>query len=157
MELSEILSLQQHDQAVPQYLLKNYEDAFQDYRDALDNFNQKIEISFRSKMNSFNSEQGYKGKIYVLIDDGYGSSCEEVLLGLKSHPNTIVIGKNSSGTKHFENMGILLLSNSKIIVQIGTHFWKFKNDLFIEKREITSEIIVPAGENALDVVSSIIN
>ena len=69
-----------------------------------------------------------------------------------NHKYTKTVGQNSGGYVHFGNMGLIVLPNSQIIIQMATDFWKYKDGRFIEFIGHTPDIKVRKGKDALGVV-----
>lgn len=89
--------------------------------------------------------------IVVLIDAECASACESALEALELHPHVLTVGENTTGAVHFGNMGIVVLPNSQIVVQMATDFWQFRDHRSVEKIGYTPKVRVPHGEDALDV------
>lgn len=98
--------------------------------------------------------QRYQGPIYLLADADCGSSGESTLDALMSHPNAKVVGENTAGLLHFGEVGTVLLPNSKIRVQMGTQFIRYKDNRIYEKTGIAPKIGLRPGTDALMFVQS---
>ena len=98
----------------------------------------------------------YAGKLYVLMDRDCGSTCEAAVLLLKRIANTRVIGQKSAGAYGYGNAGLLLLPNSKILLQVPTRAFVHPKDLYEERRGLIPDIAVSEKEDALEVALALI-
>ena len=98
----------------------------------------------------------YNKPLYVLADQGCGSSCESTIDALRSHPRFILVGKNTKGQHAFGNVLPITLPNSKIEILLASHHLKFIDKANIEKTGFHPSIIVRDDEDALSHVLEII-
>jgi hypothetical protein len=130
-------------------------------RERLDKMLRRYEESKRGSLPTERSEPfqrievpatlAFPRPIVVLIDAGCASACESALEALELHPHVLTVGENTSGSVHFGNMGILVLPNSQIVVQMATDFWQFHDGRFVEKVGYAPKIRAAGNEDALDV------
>jgi hypothetical protein len=57
-------------------------------------------------------------KIWVLINNGCGSSCELTVLKLRNHPHVSLVGQNTGGAYEYGNAGAVILPYSKLILRL---------------------------------------
>jgi hypothetical protein len=103
---------------------------------------------------AFNPEKGFAKPIYILIDRACGSSCESTLETFEQHPYVTTVGENTFGDIHFAEAAIVVLPNSQIQVQFGTHYTKYKDGRFVERIGYGSKLRVKPGEDALETALS---
>lgn len=103
----------------------------------------------------YNPEKGFQGKIYLLQNKRCGSSCESTIDFFEYFPNVKRVGTNTSGTIHFGNIGIIVLPNSGVQINIPSKANKYKDGRFIEFVGIKPDIILKDGQDALEHVLSL--
>ncbi|MBK9322903.1 MAG: hypothetical protein IPM97_08165 [Bdellovibrionaceae bacterium] len=70
--------------------------------------------------------------MFVIIDNGCGSSCESTLDALRVHPRVKVVGQNSKGKHAYGNVFPLTLPKSGLDVILASHHWQFVDNKNIE-------------------------
>lgn len=95
------------------------------------------------------SNKKYSGKIYILGDADCGSSGESTLDALRSIQNAKFVGENTAGVLQFGNVGKIVLPRSKIQIQMGTQFVRYRDNQMVETVGFSPDIRVPPGNNAL--------
>jgi hypothetical protein len=100
----------------------------------------------------YDKTKGCKGSIFILQDNECGSSCESTIDFFEYFPNVTKVGFNTKGMIHFGNIGIVVLPNSSIQINIPTKANKYKDDRFIEFTGIKPNIVLGDGEDAYDYV-----
>lgn len=90
----------------------------------------------------------YQKPIYILMDRECGSSCESTIDFFEFHPFVKRVGENTGGFIHFGNVGYVILPNSRIDVQIPTHYNEYYDKRFVERVGIKPDIKVPSGVDA---------
>jgi Peptidase family S41 len=145
------IELKQSGNPVPPYLADLYQEQYQKYLQSLDGKlpAEKI-VETNSGDHPFNQTGGYNKPIYILMDRVCASSCESTIDAFENHPKVQRVGTNTAGMTHFGNIGKIVLPNSKVQVQIPTHFKEYKDKRFIERIGIRPDISVPSGNDAYD-------
>lgn len=96
------------------------------------------------------SFSGYRTPIYILMDNGCGSSCESSIDAFEYNPHVTKVGRNTAGTLHFGNIASVYLKNSLLLIQTPTHANFYRDSRFIEKVGITPDVEVPIGTDAYE-------
>ncbi|MBC7467422.1 MAG: hypothetical protein H7256_15640 [Bdellovibrio sp.] len=99
---------------------------------------------------------GYKKPIYILMDAECSSSCETTIDAFEWHKYVKRVGENTDGCIHFDNIGYILLPNSRIEVMIPTQYNEYFDKRFIEKIGIAPDIRVASGDDAYEAVKRLI-
>lgn len=73
-------------------------------------------------------KSAFKSKITLITDGDCASSCETIVEKLSAHPQTKVVGTNTSGALHFSNAVVFMLPHSGIVVRLPTLFHEYEND-----------------------------
>lgn len=97
-----------------------------------------------------NIPQPFGKPVFILMDQRCASSCESTIDAFEFYPRAKRIGESTAGFIHFGNVSPAVLPNSKIMVQIGTHFTEYYDKRFIEKIGIKPDVQLSAGTDALD-------
>ena len=105
----------------------------------------------------YDKSKGYQGSIYVLQDKECGSSCESTINFFEYFPNVTRVGFNTAGMTHFGNIGIFLLPNSGIQINMPTKANKYKDGRFIEFTGIKPDIVLNSGQDAYEYVIQLLN
>jgi hypothetical protein len=136
-----------------EFVLKRYSDR-----------KEKFEKSLKENTNGYSGEDQsvyeFSGKmkyrpepfnkpVFILMDQRCASSCESTIDAFESYPQVKRVGENTAGYIHFGNVSPVILPNSKILVQIGTHYGEYADHRFIEKVGIKPDITLNAGGDAL--------
>lgn len=100
---------------------------------------------------------GFKKPIYILMDRVCASSCEFTIAAFEWNKHVKKVGENTNGTFHFSNVGMVVLPNSKIKVNIPTQYSEYYDQRFIERTGFTPDIKVSAGDDAYEVTKKILN
>jgi hypothetical protein len=100
----------------------------------------------------YDSSKGFQGPIYILQDKDCGSSCESTIDFFEYFPNVIKVGFNTTGMIHFGNIGIVMLPNSSIQINIPTKANRYKDARFIEFKGIKPDVILEKGQDAYQYV-----
>jgi hypothetical protein len=98
---------------------------------------------------AFIPEKGFAKPIYILIDRACGSSCESTLETFEQHPYVTTVGENTFGDIHFAEAALVILPNSQIQLQFGTHYTKYKDGRFVERTGYAPSVKVLDGQDAL--------
>lgn len=93
--------------------------------------------------------KAYQGQIYILADADCGSSGETTLDALRSHPKAKFVGENTAGFLHYGNVGKIVLPNSKVQIQMGTQFIRYRDNQIFERVGFAPDLAVPPGNDAL--------
>ena len=101
--------------------------------------------------NPYEPQKSIACPIYLLIDRGCASSCEDIVDHFEGYPKSILVGQNTGGFIHFGNVGYLVLPHSKLMIQMATDYWQYKDKRFIEFIGIKPNIEVKSGEDALEI------
>ena len=107
---------------------------------------------FESSDWKYDPSKGFQGPIYILQDKNTGSSAESTIDFFEYFPNVKRVGSNTSGTIHFGNVGMILLPNSGIQVNIPTKANRYKDGRFIEFIGIKPDIALKDRQNAYDYI-----
>lgn len=151
---SRISILQNKNEPVPEYLFKNYNEIMKKYQKAK-NGELPEEISIvPDEGKPFNGSKAFKNPILLLVDRECASSCESAVETLKLHPYAVTMGENTGGYLHFGNLGTLVLPNSRIVIQIASDFWKYKDGRYLEGIGYEPKIPIKSGTDALDTAKS---
>jgi hypothetical protein len=105
----------------------------------------------------YDTSKGYKRPIYILQDKECGSSAESAIDFFEYFPNITKVGINTAGMIHFGNVGLVILPNSGITIQMPTKANKYKDGRFIEFTGITPDIVLNDGQDAYDYVLALLN
>lgn len=108
-----------------------------------DRFEERLTPAPLDKSKIFDKE------VYVLIDAGCASACENTLQILESLPGRKLVGQNSLGAVEYGEMGRVLMPNSKVSITLTTMSVKFKDHRHPEKTGYSPDILVKAGSDAL--------
>ena len=100
----------------------------------------------------YDKTKGYQGPIYILQDKECGSSCESSIDFFEYFPNVTKVGFNTVGMIHFGNIGIVILPNSSIQINMPTKANKYKDGRFIEFAGIKPDILLKDGQDAYEYV-----
>ncbi len=145
-------NLEQHKQP-EDFLIRNYRSRLDTLALAktknTDGYTEKAEGDFQSGRKHSGTAEQFAHPILILTDRRCASSCESTISAFEFHPQVKRIGENTGGYIHFGDVSPMLLPNSKVVVQMGTHYDKFYDNRFIEKTGIRPDIAVPPGTDAL--------
>jgi hypothetical protein len=100
----------------------------------------------------YDQTKGFQGKIFILQDKDCASSCESTIDFFEFFPNVTRVGFNTAGMTHFGNVGLFVLPNSSIQINMPTKTNRFKDDRFIEFKGRAPDIVLNEGQNAHDYV-----
>ena len=109
--------------------------------------NDQSTYQFNGKLNKLH--EPFEKPIYILMDQKCASSCESTIDAFEFYPKAKRIGENTAGFIHFGNVSPAVLPNSKIMIQIGTHFTEYFDKRFIEKIGIKPDVQLSEGTDAL--------
>lgn len=145
-------------QQVPPYLVQDFDDSKASYNMAL-NGQLPLEYTRTGKGGGKRSDPvtGFKKPIYILMDRVCASSCEFTIAAFEWNKYVKRVGENTNGTFHFSNVGMAVLPNSKIKVNIPTQYSEYYDKRFIERIGLTPDIKVSAGDDAYEVTKKILN
>lgn len=87
--------------------------------------------------------------VYILIDAGCASACENTIQILENLPQRKLVGQNTLGAVEYGEMGRVLLPNSKISVALTTMSVRFRDHRRPEKIGYSPDVLVKAGGDAL--------
>ena len=90
----------------------------------------------------------YGGKVYALINKGTASCAESMAEWLDAAFDTVKIGTPTSGAVHFGHIGLAILPNSGLYVQMGISYQTTRYG-FIEAKGIVPDIVLKENEDAL--------
>jgi len=111
------------------------------------NGEERIQMAYQTGLSD---QPRYPGRVILLTDALCASSCESLVEFFQELPNAITVGENTAGSVHFADVGILLLPNSQLMVQIPTDFWRYKDGRYLERVGYPPKINVAKGKNAMD-------
>ncbi|WP_413577365.1 S41 family peptidase [Bdellovibrio sp. HCB290] len=131
--------------------------SFKEKAAALQGLAPRKEIIESSPSIKNSSQPKYTGKVHVLIDAETSSSGEWTALYLKRHPNTVLVGENTSGMIHFGNSGTLRLPNSHLEVTLCMKINELTDGSFYEKTGIPADIPVKNQDSLTHVLSNLIS
>lgn len=143
-----ILKMVHKNDSIPDFLLKRREEAKNNFFNSLHENAEEEKVPISSGP-TFDFTKAYTKPIILLIDGGCASSCESIVEALEGHPTAESIGTNTGGFVHFGNMGIVILPASKIILQMATDFWSFKDGRFIENSGFSPKIQLQNGQDGM--------
>lgn len=149
MQTLKIINYLHRNEKVPQYLVESKQ-KWLDLSKKAKNGIIPAETTYSLSFDSNSSGVSFRNPIYILIDSECASSCESFLEFLEMEPHIKTVGENSGGFLNFGNMGAVILPHSKIIVQLATDYWTYKDGRSLEKIGYAPKIRVPSGEDALD-------
>lgn len=92
----------------------------------------------------------YKGKLYILVDNLCGSSCESSMEILSKHQNAKIVGEQTAGKYHFGNVATLILPISKISIVLASKYNKYRDNKNIDKKGFSPNVKVPTGKDAME-------
>jgi len=143
---------------IPPYLVKEFENTEEQYKLALSG-QLPPEYIRTGKGGGKRSDPitGFKKPIYILMDRVCASSCEFTIAAFEWNEHVKKVGENTNGTFHFSNVGMAVLPNSKIKVNIPTQYSEYYDHRFIERIGLTPDIKVSAGDDAYEVTKKILN
>ena len=138
----EILSQKQSGKNAEEFQLKALAKGLEDFKSASRNPPALREVVYSGDVEDrkLNSELFYKHPILVLVDEFCASSCEALLLYLRSHPNAKFVGTHSGGFLQFGELGSVLLKNSQIVADIPTKHFRLKGGFNYEKIGIKADV-----------------
>ena len=153
-----MINLSANNEKIPNYMLDELDRAEKNYNRALNGQIADMQI-LTGKGGGSRTEPvtGFKKPIYILVDAECGSSCEFVVAGFQWHNFAKTVGENTNGTFHFSNTGLAILPNSKIRVNIPSQYSEYFDERFIERVGFTPDIKLSAGEDAYEVVKTLIS
>lgn len=137
----EITEAKKSGKKIEEFELKLLDEKFQAYEMAIAKPPAERDIIYNDVIDekALNSDLFYKHPILVLYDEFCASSCEAMLLYLRSHPQVKLVGSRSGGFLQFGELGTALLKNSQIVVNIPTKFFRFKDGAYYEKIGISAD------------------
>lgn len=94
------------------------------------------------------AESVYAGTIYVLMDRRTGSCGEYMVEWLDAVFKVVKLGLPTSGCVHFGNVGLAILPNSGLYIQMGVTYVPTIYG-FVEKKGIPPDVPVEDGRDAL--------
>lgn len=142
------LQRQAKQKEVPEYFLESIQRATESYNKALAGELAPERITQDTWSGKKAPISGYSKPIYVLADAECASSCESTIDFLETHPFVKRVGENTAGYIHYGNIGYIILPNSRIEVQIPTHYNAYYDGRFIERKGLTPDVRVPSGSDA---------
>jgi hypothetical protein len=145
----QILMYRYREQTVPPYLLDNLKRQWDEYEKARSHNDETYQETIFSNLAEAETAPSYRGRLFVLIDAACVSSCEGGVKFLDLIPGVVTVGENTGGFFHFGNVGLVVLPNSKLIVQMGSSYFKLRDNSFLEKTGIRPAVQVPTGQDAL--------
>jgi C-terminal processing protease CtpA/Prc len=104
----------------------------------------------------YDKTKGHQGPIYILQDKECGSSGESTIDFFEYFPNVTKVGFNTAGMIHFGNIGIVVLPNSSIQLNMPTKANKYKDARFIEFTGIKPDILLEESQDAYQHVLGIL-
>jgi len=101
----------------------------------------------------FDNAKIFQGPIRILVDRECASSCEWATMFFERHPHAKVVGENTFGAFHFDNVGMVWLRQTNLFVGIPTVSVDFVSGHAVsqERSGMQPNIKVFLGEDALDV------
>lgn len=102
------------------------------------------------------SKNAFLKPIYILQDKACGSSCESTIDSFEFHKNVKKVGENTAGYIHFGNIGYIILPNSRVKVQIPSHYNEYFDKRFLEGNGISPDIRVPPGVDAYEFLKKLL-
>ncbi|MBI4676946.1 MAG: hypothetical protein HY748_05130 [Elusimicrobia bacterium] len=133
----------------PAYLQEDMRKDMEGFLAAKSSATQAVE-SFEFSRPTIERRKLFRRPIYVLADERCASACELALLCLREHPRVRILGRSTQGSYRFGNVGVLVLPNSQIVVQVPRRF------LFIKGREprdaagLEPDLLVPVETDAIE-------
>lgn len=94
------------------------------------------------------ARSAYAGTIYVLMDRRTGSCGEYMVEWLDTVFKVVKLGLPTSGCMHFGNVGLAILPNSGLYIQMGVTYAPTIYG-FVEKKGIPPDVPVEDGQDAL--------
>ncbi|MCB9091734.1 MAG: hypothetical protein H6621_03605 [Halobacteriovoraceae bacterium] len=116
-----------------------------------------VPIEFPKDKIGFSKKYSYEVPIIVLIDGGCSRACESTIMALEENPYHILVGTHSSGTIHFNHLGVLYLPFTELFVYIPTSFSEYSDGRFLEKKGITPHILLEDGDKLEEVLLVALN
>jgi hypothetical protein len=147
-----ILINQRRNQPVPDYLKIQLAEQMKGYREALAASAEEFEKETFGDLTEAGNFKPYKGKVYLLIDAECASSCEGTVKFFENVPNATTVGENTGGFFQFGNVGILVLPNSRLTIQMPTAYFRLRDGSTVEKVGVSPKFRPKAGQDALQYV-----
>lgn len=136
---------------VQQYLVNEREKNLKKFKMVGNDFSKQFYLVRRGSDDAFNPQRGYNKPIRILIDGTCASACEGGYPRFLSHPHVRTYGTNTMGTYHYGDNKPLVLPKSNVVVSIPTSYRAFPDGRFIEKIGYSPDVLVPTGDDALEV------
>jgi len=135
---------------VPSWLDERITKAKKDYVESLGGGTPPSEQLSQQSGPGFLPSKGYDRPIFILVDRGCLSACENALQAFEGHPRVMTVGENTGGAVHFGTVGDLVLHHSQIVIGIATDYWRFRDGRFVEKVGYAPRFLVQPGGDALE-------